>query len=76
MLLSAARLAVRCPALNAANEEAVNAFLDGKIKYLDIPYITASVTQAHKNVLAPQIEDIEEADSWARMCAQQVISKL
>lgn len=63
-------------AFNAANEEAVNAFLDGKIKYLDIPYITASVTQAHKNVLAPQIEDIEEADSWARMCAQQVISKL
>lgn len=63
-------------AFNAANEEAVNAFLDGKIKYLDIPYITASVTQAHKNVLTPQIEDIEEADSWARMCAQQVISKL
>ena len=63
-------------AFNAANEEAVNAFLDGKIKYLDIPYITANVTQAHKNVLAPQIEDIEEADSWARMCAQQVISKL
>lgn len=63
-------------AFNAANEEAVNAFLDGKIKYLDIPYITASVTEAHKNVLAPQIEDIEEADSWARMCAQQVISKL
>lgn len=63
-------------AFNAANEEAVNAFLDGKIKYLDIPYITASVTEAHENVLAPQIEDIEEADSWARACAQQVISKL
>ena len=24
---------------NAANEEAVNAFFDGKIKYLDIPFI-------------------------------------
>ena len=63
-------------AFNAANEEAVNAFLEGKIKYLDIPYITASVTQAHKNVPEPQIEDIEAADAWARAYAQQVISKL
>ena len=36
-------------AFNAANEEAVNAFLEGKIKYLDIPYITQSVTQAHRS---------------------------
>ncbi len=63
-------------AFNAANEEAVNAFLEGKIKYLDIPYITASVTQAHKNVLEPQIEDIESADAWARECAKKVIRKL
>ena len=63
-------------AFNAANEEAVNAFLDGKIKYLDIPYITASVTQAHENVLEPQLEAIEAADAWARAYAKQVISKL
>lgn len=63
-------------AFNAANEEAVNAFLEGRIKYLDIPYITASVTQAHQNVLEPQIEDIEAADAWARACAKDVISKL
>ena len=63
-------------AFNAANEEAVNAFLEGKIKYLDIPYITASVTQAHHNVLAPTIEDIEVADAAARAAAQAVISSL
>lgn len=61
---------------NAANEEAVNAFLDGKIKYLDIPYITASVTQAHHNLLTPTIEDIEAADGAARAAAQQVIKSL
>ena len=63
-------------AFNAANEEAVNAFLEGKIKYLDIPYITQSVTQAHQNVLAPTLEDIEEADAAARRAAQAVIKAL
>ena len=63
-------------AFNAANEEAVNAFLEGKIKYLDIPYITASVTQAHHNVLVPTLEDIEAADAAARVAAQAVIHSL
>ena len=63
-------------AFNAANEEAVNAFLEGKIKYLDIPYITASVTQAHHNVLVPTLEDIEAADAAARVAAQAVIRSL
>lgn len=61
---------------NAANEEAVSAFLHDKIKYLDIPYITQTVTQAHENVAAPKLEDIEAADAWARRCACDVISKL
>lgn len=63
-------------AFNAANEEAVNAFLHDKIRYLDIPYITAAVTQAHGNVAEPQIEDIEQADAWARAEAQRVIEGL
>lgn len=63
-------------AFNAANEEAVNAFLHDKIRYLDIPYITAAVTHAHDNVAEPQIEDIEQADAWARAEAQRVIEGL
>ena len=63
-------------AFNAANEEAVNAFLEGKIKYLDIPYITATVTQKHASVAAPTIEDIEAADAAARRAAQAVIKAL
>ena len=38
--------------------------LAGKIKYLDIPYITATVTAQHNNVLRPQLEDIEATDAW------------
>ena len=63
-------------AFNAANEEAVNAFLEGKIKYLDIPYITATVTQKHASVASPTIEDIEVADAAARRAAQEVIKSL
>ena len=63
-------------AFNAANEEAVNAFLEGKIKYLDIPYITATVTQKHQSVANPTIEDIEVADAAARRAAQAVIKTL
>ena len=63
-------------AFNAANEEAVNAFLEGKIKYLDIPYITATVTHQHQSVANPTIEDIEVADAAARAAAQAVISSL
>ena len=63
-------------AFNAANEEAANAFLEGKTKYLDIPYITATVTQKHASVAAPTIEDIEAADAAARTAAQAVIKSL
>ena len=36
-------------ALNAANEIAVQAFLDGKIKLSEIAQINETVMQAHKN---------------------------
>ena len=61
---------------NAANEEAVYAFLDNKIKYLDIPYITEKVASMHKNIAAPCIEDIERADAEARVAAQSIIANL
>ena len=61
---------------NAANEEAVYAFLDNKIKYLDIPYITEKVASMHKNIAAPCIEDIERADAEARAAAQSIIANL
>ena len=61
---------------NAANEEAVYAFLDNKIKYLDIPYITEKVVSLHKNIATPCIEDIERADAEARAAAQSIIANL
>jgi len=58
--------------LNAANEEAVNLFLKGKISFLDIALKIRQVTDSHPNIEKPSLDQILEADSWAR---GQFISK-
>lgn len=52
--------------LNAANEEVVNAFLKGKINFIQIPKIIEKVLSRHKNTLEPSLNEILGADSWAR----------
>ncbi len=61
---------------NAANEECVYAFLDGKIKYPDIPATVARVVEAHHSVDRPEIEDIEEADAAARRQTKEFLAGL
>lgn len=53
-------------ALNAANEEAVGLFLKGKIGYLDIAAKIRQVMDKHQSIEQPTLEQILEADSWAR----------
>ncbi|NEQ33165.1 MAG: 1-deoxy-D-xylulose-5-phosphate reductoisomerase [Leptolyngbya sp. SIO4C5] len=54
--------------LNAANEQAVSLFLDEKIRFLDIPHLIEQVCDRHQtqNPASPTLEDILEADRWAR----------
>jgi len=52
--------------LNAANEVAVAAFLDKKIKFLDIPRIVETVMARHDRVEFSSLEDVFAADKWAR----------
>ena len=52
--------------LNAADEVAVNAFLERNIAFSDIPRIIAAVLQEHAPVRADSLESIVEADLWAR----------
>lgn len=53
--------------LNAANEEAVNLFLNKKIKFLDIPRLIKKTLDQHKPVQSPSLSQILKADRWARM---------
>jgi 1-deoxy-D-xylulose-5-phosphate reductoisomerase len=56
--------------LNAANEVAVSAFLQGQLDFLGIPGLIDGVMSAHRNAPAQEIGDILEADRWARDLAQ------
>ena len=54
--------------LNAANEQAVALFLDEKIQFLDIPKVIETVCDRNRDHLnsQPTLQDILEADKWAR----------
>lgn len=54
--------------LNAANEQAVELFLNEQIAFLDIPRLIEKVCDRHHphNSLHPTLEDIVESDRWAR----------
>ena len=62
-------------AMNAANEEAVGAFIDERICLTEIPLIIESVMDAHTNQPARDIETILEADRTARLVALTEIEK-
>jgi 1-deoxy-D-xylulose-5-phosphate reductoisomerase len=62
-------------AMNAANEEAVCAFIDERICLTEIPLIIEAVMDAHTNQPACDIETILNADRAARLLALTEIEK-
>ncbi|MCW5939083.1 MAG: 1-deoxy-D-xylulose-5-phosphate reductoisomerase [Fimbriimonadaceae bacterium] len=61
-------------ALNAANEEAANAFLRGECSYLGIARTVEAVLERHKPVEA-SLESVMETDAWARVAAREIYNK-
>ncbi len=59
--------------MNAANEIAVNNFLNEKIAFLDITRITEEVMRKHKIIENPDLEEIIESDKWARETTNNII---
>ncbi len=57
--------------LNAANEVLVDAFLNGRIGYLDIPRIAGEVLDRHAVIPAASLEQLLAADRWARAAAAE-----
>ncbi len=60
--------------LNAANEEAVFAFLDGKIKLYDIYSITEKMMNSHKVIKTPSIDEIFVIDEEIRIKTKELIN--
>lgn len=61
--------------LNAANEVAVEAFLNGKIGFLDIAEVSRRVMAEHSIIRKPDLNDIKGADTWARERAKEGLRK-
>lgn len=59
--------------LNAANEIAVYAFLQKRIKFMDIAAIIEATMDNHTTVLKPDLDALYEADFWARSEAKRII---
>ena len=60
--------------LNGANEIAVDAFLNGRIGFLDIPDLIEKTMDAHTHAPVETIEAVMAADRWARDTAKEQLS--
>ncbi|MDT8380108.1 MAG: 1-deoxy-D-xylulose-5-phosphate reductoisomerase [Desulfotignum sp.] len=59
--------------MNAANEVAVQAFLDRRIRFSDIFVLVSTTMDAHTCIDNPELSGIIEADHWARKTAGSYI---
>lgn len=61
--------------LNAANEQAVAAFLDGRLRWAQIVAVDAAVVEEHDGAADPSLGDVLAAEDWARARADELISR-
>ena len=64
-----------CAVLNAANEGAVYAFLDGKIKFIDIENIVSGALREVNFIAHPTLDDLIATDGWAREYVRSMPAK-
>ena len=61
--------------LNAANEVAVAAFLDGRLSWRGIADVVGEVLEAHRPGNVSTISDVVESDGRARRCAAAAVDR-
>lgn len=59
--------------LNAANEVAVEKFLNKEIRFLEIPELINKTLDAHQKIIDPDLKQVEEIDRWARNFVKEVV---
>jgi len=62
--------------LNAANETAVENFINGKIKFLDIPKLIEMSMNEYNTKYNYTLTDVINADNWARTFVEQKIAEV
>lgn len=72
---SAAEAGGTAPAvLNAANEIAVEAFLERRLSFADIPAVIENVLTRHRSRPIASLDDVLSADEWARHEARSAVA--
>jgi 1-deoxy-D-xylulose-5-phosphate reductoisomerase len=61
--------------LNAANEVAVAAFLEGRLGFTSIPRVIADTMDAHVPAAMDTLEAVRRMDSWAHEYAQDIVDR-
>ncbi|NNU26770.1 1-deoxy-D-xylulose-5-phosphate reductoisomerase [Isoptericola sediminis] len=74
---AAAASATHPAVYNAANEQGVAAFLDGRIGFLDIVGTVERVLGEHEGAAAADVtlQDVEETEAWARARADELLAR-
>ena len=76
MAYAAGRAGGTAPAvMNGANEVAVEAFLEGRIRFTDMAATIKEVLSRHDREEIRSVEDVLRADRWARETAQTIIER-
>jgi 1-deoxy-D-xylulose-5-phosphate reductoisomerase len=61
--------------LNASNEVAVNAFLQGRIGFDGISFVVRKTVDSHKTSPVAELQDVMDADRWSRETAEKCIKE-
>lgn len=61
--------------LSSADEVVVDAFLENRIRFTDIPAILRGVMDKHAVIPHPTLDDILAVDAWAKSAAHESIKK-
>ena len=62
--------------LNAADEIAVSAFMENKIRFIDLPEIIEKILSRHDSIKDPSLDDILQADLWARKETKKIVGRI
>jgi 1-deoxy-D-xylulose-5-phosphate reductoisomerase len=77
LAFAAGRIGGTAPAwLSAANEVAVDAFLAGRVRWIDIPDVIEGVLSVHDEGLGLSLDEVLQADSEARARATERIDRM
>jgi 1-deoxy-D-xylulose-5-phosphate reductoisomerase len=62
--------------MNAANEVAVQAFLDRQLTFTDIPKVVEAAMKTHQIDCDPDVAAVLNADAWARKTAKDIVQTI